>query len=87
MRRDEDRKRKYFALMERYNQLGHLLPAPDDLDTDDAAAIAEVALILAEMEETQAKMEALSKRPAAVTFPSAATRRLCHAFNRTASAD
>jgi hypothetical protein len=35
MRRDEDRKRKYFALMERYNQLGHLLPAPDDLDTDD----------------------------------------------------
>jgi hypothetical protein len=29
MRRDEDRKRKYFALMERYNQLGRLLPAPD----------------------------------------------------------
>ncbi|MGB2649137.1 MAG: hypothetical protein WBC86_16265, partial [Pseudolabrys sp.] len=43
MQREEDRKRKYFALMERYNRLGRLLPAPDDLDTDDAAAVAEAA--------------------------------------------
>ena len=59
---DDDRKRKYFALMERYNQLGRLLPAPGDLDTDDAAAVAEVRLILAEMEKTQARMDALSRR-------------------------
>jgi hypothetical protein len=62
MRRDEDRKRKYFALMARYNQLGRLLPSPDDFDTDDAAAVAEARLILAEMNATQAKMEALSAR-------------------------
>jgi hypothetical protein len=48
--------------MERYNRLGRLLPAPDDLDTDDAAAVAEARLILAEMNATQAKMEALSNR-------------------------
>ena len=61
MQREEDRKRKYFALMERYNRLGRLLPAPDDLDTDDAAAVAE-ARRFAEMNATQAKMEALSNR-------------------------
>ncbi|MGA7085042.1 MAG: hypothetical protein WB005_17945 [Pseudolabrys sp.] len=55
MQREEDRKRKYFALMERYNRLGRLLPAPDDLDTDDAAAVAEARLIIAEMNATQAK--------------------------------
>ena len=53
---------KYFALMERYNRLGRLLPAPDDLDTDDAAAVAEARLIIAEMNATQAEMEALSNR-------------------------
>jgi hypothetical protein len=60
--RGDDRKRKYFALMERYNRLGRLLPSPDDLDTDDAAAVAEARLVLAEMKRTQAKMEALSNR-------------------------
>ena len=62
MRRDEDRKRKYFALMQRYNQLGRLLPAPDDLDPDDADAVAEARLIIAEMDATRAKMDALPKR-------------------------
>ena len=62
MRREEDRKRKYFALMARFNQLGRLLPKPDDLDPDDPAAIAEVRLIIGEMNATQAKMEALSHR-------------------------
>jgi hypothetical protein len=62
MRPDDDRRRKYFALMERYNRLGRLLPAAGDLDTDDAAAVAEARLILAEMNATQAKMDALSKR-------------------------
>ena len=57
----DDRKQKYFAQMERYNQLGRLLPAPGDLDTDDTA-VAEARLILAEMNATQAKMDALSIR-------------------------
>lgn len=58
----EDRKEKLFALMRRYNQLGRLLPRPDDLDPDDVGAVAEAQLILAEMDATQAKMDALSKR-------------------------
>ena len=62
MRREEDRKRKYFALMARFNELGRLLPKPDDLDPDDTAQIAEVRLIIGEMNATQAKMEALSYR-------------------------
>ena len=62
MTRGDDRKRKYFALMERYNQLGRLLPAPDDLDANDAAAVASARLVLAEMNATQTKMDALSKR-------------------------
>jgi hypothetical protein len=49
-------------MMARYNQLGHLLPSPDDFDVDDAAQVAEVRLIIAEMNATQAKMEALSAR-------------------------
>jgi hypothetical protein len=62
MQPDDERKRKYFVLMERYNRLGRLLPAADDLDPDDAAAVAEARLILAEMAATQAKMDALSQR-------------------------
>jgi hypothetical protein len=62
LRRDEDRKRKYFALMARYNQLGRLLPALENFDPEDAAAVAEARLIIAEMKKTQAKMEALSNR-------------------------
>jgi hypothetical protein len=62
MTHGDERKQKYFALMGRYNQLGRLLPAPDDLDADDPAAVAEARLILAEMNATQAKMDALSKR-------------------------
>ena len=62
MRPDEDRKRKYFALMARYNQLGRMLPALEDVAAGDPAAVAEARLILAEMNATQAKMDALSKR-------------------------
>lgn len=62
MTHGDDRKQKYFALMERYNQLGRLLPTPGDLDPDDADAVAEARLILSEMNATQAKMDALSKR-------------------------
>ena len=62
MTHDDERKRKYFALMARFNELGRLLPKPDDLDPDDTAQIAEVRLIIAEMNATQAKMEALSHR-------------------------
>ena len=59
MPNEDDRKRKYFALMERYNQLGLLLPAPDAFDPTDAAALVEARMVIAEMNKVRAEMEAL----------------------------
>jgi hypothetical protein len=56
---DADRKARFFSLMARFNQLGRLLPAPDDPDTDDAAAVAEAKVVIAEMNKTQSEMDAL----------------------------
>jgi hypothetical protein len=56
---DADRKARFFSLMARFNQLGRLLPAPDDLDTDDAPAVAEAKVVIAEMNKTQSEMDAL----------------------------
>jgi hypothetical protein len=56
---DDERKAKFFALMARYNELGRLLPDPDDLDTDDVAAVTEAKAILAKMAKTQSEMDAL----------------------------
>ena len=44
---------------ERYCQFGRLLPAIEDIDTDDIAAITEARLILQEMAETKSAMDAL----------------------------
>jgi hypothetical protein len=43
----DQHKVQFFALMERYCQLGRLLPAADDIDTDDVAELAEVKTVLA----------------------------------------
>jgi hypothetical protein len=43
---DANRKAQFFTLMRRFNELGCLLPALDDFDTDDAAAVAEAQLSL-----------------------------------------
>jgi hypothetical protein len=56
------RKAKFFALMERHNALGRLLPDPDALDTDDAAAVAEAKTILAEMTKVKSELDALLVR-------------------------
>ena len=61
MTNSDDRKARFFSLMARYNELGRLLPALDDLDTDDAAADAK--LVIAEMSKVQAEMDALLERP------------------------
>jgi hypothetical protein len=53
---------KFFALVRRYNQIGALLPAEEDIDTDDAVQVAEVRVILAEMKKTKAQMDALLER-------------------------
>jgi hypothetical protein len=45
--------------MLRFNELGCLLPDPDDFDTDDAVAVAEAKTILAKMADTKAEMDAL----------------------------
>ncbi len=53
-------------LMARYNQLGRLLPAADDLDSDDPATIATVELVISEMAKVQAEMDTwLAKRRSA----------------------
>ena len=54
-----ERKAQFFALMRQFNELGLLLPAPGDLDTDDVAAIAEARLVIAEMNKTRSEMDAL----------------------------
>jgi hypothetical protein len=56
---ETDRRAQVFALMARYNQLGRLLPEPDDLENGDAAAVSEAKVILAEMNETRAEIDAL----------------------------
>ena len=63
MNTDDKRKAKFFALMARYNELGRLLPDPDDLNTDDAAAVAEVRIVLKEMAAVQAELEAMKRLP------------------------
>jgi hypothetical protein len=49
-----------FDLMRRYNQLGRLLPREHDLE--DVGRVAEARLILREMAEVQAGIDALLKR-------------------------
>jgi hypothetical protein len=53
------------ALIERYCQLGRLLPQADDIGfIDDDTELAEVKIVLAEMMKTKAEMDALlQKRP------------------------
>jgi hypothetical protein len=55
-RRDE-----FFALMKRFNQLGCLLPSPDDFDASnaDAGELAEVEVVLAELDRVPAAMKAV----------------------------
>lgn len=45
---------QFIELMARYCQLGRLLPAIEDIDTDDDAQLAEVKTVLAEMAKTKA---------------------------------
>jgi hypothetical protein len=53
---------QFFALMERYCQLGRLLPAADDIDFDDGAEIAEIKAVLAEMKKTKLELDKLIER-------------------------
>ena len=56
----DQRQIQFVALMERYCQLGRLLPAVDG--TDDDAELAEVQTVLAEMTKTKAQMDALLRK-------------------------
>ncbi|UGA46136.1 hypothetical protein HU230_0008905 [Bradyrhizobium quebecense] len=49
----------FCSLIERYNQLGRLLPDESTFDTDDAAAVAEARLVLGEMDQTLIAIKAL----------------------------
>lgn len=49
--------------MARHNELGRLLPDPDDFDTNDAAAVAEVRIVLKEMAVVWAELDTLMGLP------------------------
>jgi hypothetical protein len=49
---------EFRALLERFNQLGRLLPKPDDLDVEDPHERTEVELVLKEMAEVKAQIDA-----------------------------
>ena len=50
------RRDQFISLAERYCKLGRLLPAVEDIDTNDVAAIAEARLILQEMSKTKSDL-------------------------------
>ena len=54
-----DRRDQFISLAERYCKLGRLLPAVEDIDTNDVGAIAEARVILQEMSKTKSAMDAL----------------------------
>lgn len=66
----EERKVKFFALMARYNELGCRLPDPDNFDTGN---LAEVTMVLAELNKTKAEMDAVLDQEAAARRKAAAT--------------
>ena len=59
----EQQKQEFFSLLARYNELGRLLQ--DDLDFDDARAVAGQRLVLKEMHDTQLKIKKImdDRRP------------------------
>jgi len=60
----DQRKTQFIALVERYCQLGCLLPAVEDINTDDDAALAGIKTVLAEMAKTKTEIDALRERQA-----------------------
>ena len=44
---------RFFELVERYNQLGTMLPAPGDFNRDDIEAVATVRVVIAAMRTTR----------------------------------
>jgi hypothetical protein len=50
---------RFFELVERYNQLGTMFPAPGDLHSNDIEAVATVRVVIAEMRATQQQMDAV----------------------------
>jgi hypothetical protein len=60
---EDPRKREVFALMERYCQLGRLLPQGDDiaaeLAIEDRATRASARMIIAEMNKIKVRIDAL----------------------------
>ena len=50
---------RFFELVERYKQLGTMLPAPGDFNSDDIEAVATVRVVIAEMRATRQQMDAV----------------------------
>ena len=61
--KSDGRKARIFALMQRYNQIGCLLPDEENLDLTNAAAVAEAKLVLAEMAKVKAELDEMLGLP------------------------
>jgi hypothetical protein len=63
---DDERRQRFYALVQRYNQLGCLLPEPDDLDAAGLEKVDQVRMILIEMAKVKKQIdEMLSEATAA----------------------
>jgi hypothetical protein len=54
---EAERKQRLIGLMQRYNELGCLLPDPADFDPADHAALTEARLVLKKMEKTKCEID------------------------------
>ncbi|MDA9405573.1 hypothetical protein XH80_01920 [Bradyrhizobium sp. CCBAU 45384] len=57
-----DNRAEFFALIERANRIGALLPEPEEIDVDDPAAVAEVKLVLSEFNAALAAIRLFSRK-------------------------
>jgi hypothetical protein len=55
----EERRARYFQLMQRSITIGLLFPKPEDVDPDDPVAMAEVTVLLREFNKCNDEMEEL----------------------------
>jgi hypothetical protein len=56
---NDERRDRVHALIKRFNEIGVLLPRPEDLDVTDASAITDVRVLLCEMAETKRQIDTL----------------------------
>ncbi len=62
-RRDDADRAALLAIMRRFCQVACLLPALEDIDTNDVVQVAELRVILAELAKVRVELDERLKRP------------------------